>query len=229
MIQAKANKHIEKSWQKYLQAELEQPYMAALSAFIEAEEQQGKVIYPDEKRRFTAFKLTPFDQVKVVVLGQDPYHGPKQAHGLSFSVTQGVKVPPSLVNIFKELHSDLGVAMPTHGCLESWAKQGVLLLNSVLSVEQGQAASHQGKGWERFTDYVIAQLNQHREGLVFMLWGGYAQAKGAIIDSQKHLVLKSAHPSPLSAYRGFLGCRHFSQANTYLDRQGKTPIDWALP
>lgn len=229
MIQAKANKHIEKSWQKYLQAELEQPYMATLSAFIEAEEQQGKVIYPDEERRFTAFKLTPFDQVKVVVIGQDPYHGPKQAHGLSFSVPQGVKIPPSLVNIFKELHSDLGVAMPTHGCLESWAQQGVLLLNSVLTVEQGQAASHQGKGWERFTDYVIAQLNQHREGLVFMLWGGYAQAKGAIIDSQKHLVLRSAHPSPLSAYRGFLGCRHFSQANTYLDRHGKTPIDWALP
>ena len=228
MTQAKPNTLKEKSWLPYLHAELEKPYMKRLDSFLLQEKQQGKVVYPANERLFAAFNLTPFDQVKVVILGQDPYHGPKQAHGLCFSVPQGVKPPPSLLNIYKELENDLGLAMPAHGCLESWAKQGVLLLNSVLSVEQGQAASHQGKGWECFTDHVIAQLNQHCEALVFMLWGAYAQRKGAIIDRQRHCVLESSHPSPLSAYRGFLGCQHFSQANAYLSEHGKAPIDWAL-
>lgn len=228
MTQAKRNTVLEKSWLPYLETELEKPYMMKLQSFLADERQQGKIVYPANDRLFAAFNLTPFHQVKVVILGQDPYHGPKQAHGLCFSVPKGVKTPPSLLNIYKELQSDLGLEIPTHGCLERWAEQGVLLLNSVLSVEQGQAASHQGKGWECFTDHVIAQLNAHHEGVVFMLWGAYAQRKGAIIDRQRHLVLESSHPSPLSAYRGFLGCRHFSQANAYLSKHEKTPIDWAL-
>lgn len=228
MTQAKCNTVLEKSWLPYLATELEKPYMMELQSFLVAEQQQGKIVYPANDRLFAAFNLTPFDQVKVVILGQDPYHGPKQAHGLCFSVPKGVKTPPSLLNIYKELQNDLGLEIPTHGCLEHWAEQGVLLLNSVLSVEQGHAASHQGQGWERFTDHVIAQLNAHHEGVVFMLWGAYAQRKGAIIDRQRHWVLESSHPSPLSAYRGFLGCQHFSQANAYLSRHGRMPIDWAL-
>lgn len=203
--------------------------MQALRAFLQAEKKQGKQIYPPGELIFNALNTTPFDRVKVVILGQDPYHGPGQAHGLSFSVMPGVPAPPSLQNIFKELEADLGIARASHGCLQSWAEQGVLLLNAVLTVEKFKAASHQGKGWERFTDRIVAELNKKREQLVFLLWGSYAQKKGQIIDRDRHLVLQSTHPSPLSAHRGFLGCRHFSQANAYLEKQGLEPIDWALP
>jgi uracil-DNA glycosylase len=199
--------------------------MQELKAFLLAERAAGKVIYPRLSWVFRALEMTPFDQVKVVILGQDPYHGPGQAEGLSFSVPQGVKPPPSLKNIEKELQADLGVSLPEGGSLESWAQQGVLLLNSVLTVEQNQPASHQGRGWERFTDAVIRALNQHRVHVVFLLWGAYAKKKGEMIDRQRHLVLESAHPSPFSV-RGFLGCRHFSQANAYLRAQGQTEIIW---
>ncbi len=202
--------------------------MRDLKAFLLKEREQGKVIYPRFGWMFRALDMTPFDQVKVVILGQDPYHGPGQAEGLSFSVPVGVKPPPSLKNIEKELISDLGVHLPEEGSLESWAKQGVLLLNSVLTVEQNQPASHQGRGWERFTDAIIQALNQHREHLVFMLWGSYAKKKGAIIDRQKHLVLEAAHPSPFSV-QGFLGCQHFSKANRYLHEHGQKEINWGLP
>jgi uracil-DNA glycosylase len=178
---------------------------------------------------FAALNATPFEQTRVVILGQDPYHGQGQAHGLSFSVLPQVPLPPSLRNIFKELATDLGVHNGEHGCLTAWAQQGVLLLNSVLSVVQGQAAAHQGKGWEIFTDAIIEKLNHGREGVVFILWGSYAQKKGRVIDQQRHLVLKSPHPSPLSAHRGFFGCRHFSQANAYLASRGDQPINWQLP
>lgn len=220
---------LEPGWLAQLEGEFSQPYMGQLKTFLRDEKRKGKVIYPAGAEYFNAFDHTPIDQVKVVILGQDPYHGPGQAHGLCFSVPAGIKPPPSLVNIFKEIEADLGIAAASHGCLLHWADQGVLLLNSVLTVEQGRAASHQGKGWETFTDRVIHVLNDQRDGLVFMLWGAYAQRKGAFIDRERHLVLQSPHPSPLSAHRGFFGCRHFSRANAYLQERGVTPIDWSLP
>lgn len=216
-------------WQPHLLAEFEQPYMQKLKQFLQSEKQQRKVIYPHSENWFHALDTTPLEEVKVVILGQDPYHQPGQAHGLCFSVQPGVKPPPSLVNIFKELHSDLGVETPPHGYLERWAKNGVLLLNAVLTVEQNQANAHQGKGWELFTDKVIETINRERENVVFMLWGSYAQKKGAIIDTRRHCVLKAPHPSPLSAHRGFFGCRHFSKANEFLQQHGIAPVDWSLP
>ncbi len=216
------------SWHRRIGEQLELPYMQALRAFLAAEKQAGKVIYPPGPDIFNALNTTPFEHVKVVMLGQDPYHGPGQAHGLCFSVQPGVKIPPSLVNIYKELQSDLGIDIPQHGCLTAWAEQGVLLLNAVLTVEQAHAGAHQGKGWESFTDCIIQVLNEQREGLVFMLWGSYAQKKGQFVDRNKHLVLQAPHPSPLSAHRGFLGCKHFSQANHYLAGQGLAPIDWRI-
>ena len=219
---------LEPLWKKRLNNEFEKPYMQQLFSFLLSEKRQGKRVFPASKHYFKALDETPFDQVKVVVLGQDPYHGDDQAHGLSFSVPAGIRPPPSLKNIFKEIKSDLGVDAPNHGCLESWSRQGVLLLNSVLTVERGKAASHQGKGWEQFTDQIIWNLNEHREGVVFMLWGAYAQKKGAFIDAERHCVLKAPHPSPLSAHRGFFGCKHFSQSNQYLQTQGIEAIDWQL-
>ena len=216
-------------WQALLEREFEQPYMQQLKAFLQQQKNQQKVIYPHSSNWFHALETTPLSNVKVVILGQDPYHQPGQAHGLCFSVKPGVAIPPSLMNIYKELNNDLGIAPAKHGYLEAWAKQGVLLLNAVLTVEQGQANAHQGKGWEQFTDRVISVVNQQRDNVVFMLWGSYAQKKGAAIDNQRHLVLKAPHPSPLSAHRGFLGCKHFSQANDYLQQHGQTPIDWQLP
>jgi len=209
--------------------QFEQPYMIELRRFLQQEKKQGKVIYPPGSLWFNAFNTTPFDKVKVVVLGQDPYHGPRQAHGLCFSVLPGIPIPPSLMNIYSELKADLGIEPASHGCLTHWAKQGVLLLNATLTVEQGRAGAHQGRGWEAFTDAAIHALNERREHLVFMLWGSHAQKKGSFIDTRKHLVLKAPHPSPLSAYRGFFGCRHFSKANNYLEQSGQQPIDWALP
>lgn len=219
---------LEPSWLAALESEFKQPYMNDLRSFLRSEKAQRKALYPAGKDIFNAFNSTPLTKVKVVILGQDPYHGPGQAHGLCFSVQPGVPLPPSLLNIFKELHSDLGVPIPPHGDLQSWAEQGVLLLNATLTVEAGLAGSHQGKGWETFTDKAIEVLNRECDGLVFMLWGAYAQKKGAIIDNEKHLVLKSPHPSPLSAHRGFFGNRHFSKANQFLQKQGKSPIDWSL-
>ncbi|AFJ01969.1 Uracil-DNA glycosylase, family 1 [Methylophaga frappieri] len=216
-------------WQKVLTDEFSKPYMAVLKTFLQQEKQRQKVIYPHSSDWFHALEATPLSTVKVVILGQDPYHQPGQAHGLCFSVKPGVAVPPSLKNIYKELIDDVNFAVPQHGCLESWAKQGVLLLNAVLTVEQNQANAHQGKGWEQFTDRIVEIVSQQSQHVVFMLWGSYAQKKGAAIDSEHHLVLKSTHPSPLSAHRGFLGCRHFSQANAYLAQHGREPIDWQLP
>lgn len=203
--------------------------MQALESFLAREQEAGKVIFPPVAERFTAFKATGFNRVKVVILGQDPYHGEGQAHGLCFSVRPEVAVPPSLKNIYKELKRDMALPICQHGCLTSWAEQGVLLLNATLTVEQGKAGSHQGRGWEQFTDQVIARLDEHREGLVFLLWGSYAQKKGQFINREKHCVLTSSHPSPLSAYRGFLGCGHFSQANRYLQATSGEVIDWSLP
>ncbi len=220
---------LEGSWLVKLADEFEQPYMQQLRQFLRAEKRQGKRVFPAGDEIFAAFAHTPLDKVKVVILGQDPYHGEGQAHGLCFSVRPGVKVPPSLQNIYKEINAELGLPIPTHGHLTSWAKQGVLLLNSVLSVECARAASHQGKGWETFTDRVIELINREREGVVFMLWGSYAQRKGAIIDSERHCVLQAPHPSPLSAHRGFFGCGHFQAANDYLTQRGLAPIDWSLP
>jgi uracil-DNA glycosylase len=220
---------LEPSWLAALASEFEQPYMQQLRAFLASEKQAGKRIFPSGNELFNAFSHTPLDRVKVVILGQDPYHGEGQAHGLCFSVKHGVAAPPSLKNIFKEIHSELGLPIPPHGNLAAWADQGVLLLNSVLSVECARAASHQGKGWERFTDRVIEIIDREREGVVFMLWGSYAQRKGSIIDSRRHCVLKAPHPSPLSAYRGFFGCGHFSAANEYLQGRNIQPIDWRLP
>jgi uracil-DNA glycosylase len=219
---------LEESWLAQLGGEFEQPYMQELRAFLLAQKKAGKRIFPRGSEFFNAFAHTPLSKVKVVILGQDPYHGEGQAHGLCFSVKPGVQPPPSLKNIFKEIHADLEIPVPEHGHLTAWADQGVLLMNSVLSVECGMAGSHQGKGWERFTDKVIEVVNREREGIVFMLWGNYAQRKGAIIDSARHCVLKAPHPSPLSAHRGFLGCGHFSAANNYLQGRGETPIDWSL-
>ena len=220
---------LEGSWLVQLAPQFEQPYMADLRAFLLAQKQAGKTVFPAGGEIFNAFAHTPLERVKVVILGQDPYHGPGQAHGLCFSVRPGVPVPPSLQNIFKEIRDELGYPIPAHGDLTSWADQGVLLLNSVLSVEAGRAASHQGKGWEQFTDEVIDVVNREREGVVFMLWGSYAQRKGSIIDRQRHCVLTAPHPSPLSAHRGFFGCGHFVKANEYLESRGQEPIDWRLP
>lgn len=220
---------LEPAWNNQLGDEFKKDYMLSLREFLANRKQQGAIIYPPGSQWFAALNTTPFDQVKVVILGQDPYHGPGQAHGLCFSVLPNIKVPPSLANIYKELKSDLGIDQPNHGCLTSWAEQGVLLLNATMTVEQGQAGAHQGKGWETFTDTIINKLNQHRQGVVFMLWGSYAQKKASMIDAERHLVLQSAHPSPLSAYRGFFGCKHFSKANDYLQGQGLEPIDWQLP
>jgi uracil-DNA glycosylase len=220
---------LEPSWKEQVGQWFERPEMKALGEFLREEKRKGKTIYPAGANIFAALNATPFDKVKVVILGQDPYHGPNQAHGLCFSVMPGVPPPPSLENIFAEMQRDLGIARPDHGCLISWARQGVLLLNAVLTVEQGLAGSHQGKGWEGFTDACVDALNRGREGLVFMLWGSYAQAKGKLIDRQRHLVLKAPHPSPLSAYRGFMGSGHFSRANEYLEKHGQKPVDWRLP
>jgi uracil-DNA glycosylase len=220
---------LEASWKVRLEDYLRRPDMQALAAFLRVQKADGKHIYPPGPAIFSAFDHTPFDAVRVVILGQDPYHGPGQAHGLCFSVPAGVRVPPSLDNIFKEIQRDLGIARPDHGCLTPWADRGVLLLNSVLTVEEGRAGAHQGKGWEGFTDAAIAALNREREGLVFLLWGAYAQRKGSLIDRNRHCVLTSVHPSPLSAHRGFLGCGHFSAANQYLESHGQAPIDWSLP
>jgi len=218
---------LEPSWLAHLQPEFDQPHMCALREFLVEEKKQHRV-FPPGAEMFNAFDFTPFEQVRVVILGQDPYHGPNQAHGLCFSVRKGVRPPPSLVNIFKELHADLGVDKPTHGELTSWAKQGVLLLNTVLSVRAHQAHSHAGKGWETFTDRLISLLNEQRQGLVFVLWGSAAGKKASMIDGQRHLILRAPHPSPLSAYRGFFGCGHFSQINEHLVEQGGAPIDWTL-
>ena len=220
---------LHESWLSRLQDQFEQDYMQKLRQFLLTRKQHRAVIYPPGNQIFSALDSTPFDKVRVVILGQDPYHGPGQAHGLCFSVKPGVKVPPSLVNIYAEIKSDLGIAPPAHGYLQSWAEQGVLLLNAVLTVERGQAGSHQGKGWEKFTDTIVQLLNEEREGLVFMLWGNYAKRKGSVINRHKHLVLNAPHPSPLSAHQGFFGCRHFSQANDYLKQHGQEPIDWSVP
>ena len=216
------------SWQAMIGSEFDQPYMQNLKEFLQAEKSAGKTIYPPGPLIFNAFNHTPFDQVRVVIIGQDPYHGPGQAMGLSFSVPQSVKVPPSLVNIFKEIQQDLGLTMSGSGDLTPWADQGVLLLNATLTVEQAKAGSHQKKGWEQFTDAAIAALNAEREGLVFVLWGSYAQKKGAVIDRTKHLVLESVHPSPLSAHRGFFGNRQFSTINDYLISRGEAPVNWQI-
>ncbi|OED43651.1 uracil-DNA glycosylase [Chromatiales bacterium (ex Bugula neritina AB1)] len=219
---------IEAGWKSQLQHQFKQPYMVQLRAHLLDRANQGAVIYPKAAQWFSAFNQTPFDQVRVVILGQDPYHGPGQAHGMCFSVLPGVAIPPSLRNIYKELQADLGIEPVTHGYLEAWATQGVFLLNSVLTVEHGQAASHQGLGWEQFTDAVIQCVSDNTSNTVFMLWGGYAKRKGQIIDSHKHCVLSCAHPSPLSV-RGFTGCKHFSKANEYLQQHGRQGIDWQLP
>lgn len=216
------------SWLVHVESEFSQPYMKQLKLFLQAEKREGKTIYPASHSIFNAFKATPFNDVKVVILGQDPYHGVGQAHGLSFSVPKGVRTPPSLVNIFKEINRDISVPIADHGCLQSWAEQGVLLLNATLTVEQANAGSHQGQGWELFTDKVIEVLSDQREHVVFLLWGSYAQKKGRVIDQNKHLVLRSAHPSPLSAYRGFIGNGHFSATNEYLEKHGQSPIDWQV-
>ncbi len=217
------------SWKSRLFSEFQQPYMMELKSFLVQEMKSKKCIYPRPDEYFAAFDAIPFEEVKVVILGQDPYHGPHQAHGLCFSVRPSVSIPPSLVNIFKELQSDLDIPNPQHGCLTNWAKQGVLLLNATLTVEARKAGSHQNKGWEIFTDRVISLLNEEREHLVFMLWGSYAQRKGAFINQEKHLVLKAPHPSPFSADRGFFGCAHFSKANVYLKTYGEKEINWTVP
>lgn len=220
---------LEQSWKEALATEFEQPYMQALADFLREEKQQGKVIYPPGPQIFNALNLTPLPQVKVVIIGQDPYHGPGQSHGLSFSVPEGIAVPPSLLNIYKELQRDLNIPIAKHGNLQSWAEQGVLLLNTTLTVEQGSAGAHAKAGWQCFTDRIIDCVNEQQAHVVFMLWGAHARSKGERIDASKHLILTSAHPSPLSAYRGFLGNGHFSQCNKFLQRTGQTPIAWKLP
>lgn len=216
---------IEESWKQTLANEFEKPYFANLIQFVKSEYAAGTV-YPEGKNIFNAFNLCPLPNVKVVIIGQDPYHEPRQAHGLCFSVQDGVEFPPSLQNIFKEIESDLGTPVPQSGNLERWARQGVFLLNSILTVRAHQAASHANKGWETFTDEVIKQISDKTENVVFMLWGNYAKVKGKVIDTKKHLILNTVHPSPLSVYRGFFGCKHFSRANEYLTAHGKTPINW---
>ena len=220
---------LEETWKAVLAPEFRHSYMADLKRFLMDEKEQGRQIFPRGSEYFRALDLTPLDRVRVVILGQDPYHGDGQAHGLCFSVRPGVRIPPSLVNIYKELRDDLGIAPARHGFLESWAGQGVLLLNAVLTVERGRAASHQGRGWERFTDAVVRAINEREQPVVFMLWGSYAQRKAAFVDRSRHLVLTAAHPSPLSAHSGFFGCRHFSKANAFLQSKGFEPIDWQLP
>ena len=216
-------------WLKHLDQEFSQPYMTALATFLRAEKAAGKTIYPRGSHIFSALESTPPEAVCVVILGQDPYHGAGQAHGLSFSVPRSVAIPPSLPNIFKEIERDLGIPKPAHGCLEHWAQAGVLLLNTVLTVEASLPGSHQGRGWEQFTDRVVEVIDRFSPPSVFMLWGAYAKQKGAAIDRKKHCVLEASHPSPLSAHRGFLGCGHFGQANRFLTSQGRPPINWALP
>ena len=220
---------LEPSWKARVGDWFAREDMQQLSTFLRQRKAVGATVFPPGPQIFAAFDATPFNAVKVVVLGQDPYHGPGQAHGLCFSVLPGVPVPPSLLNIYEELESDVGFVRPEHGYLMPWARQGVLLLNSVLTVEAGQPGAHQGKGWEGFTDHVVDVLNREREGLVFLLWGSYAQAKGKVIDTRRHRVLKAPHPSPLSAHRGFLGCKHFSATNQYLQRTGQGVVDWRLP
>ncbi|MDE6704087.1 MAG: uracil-DNA glycosylase [Muribaculaceae bacterium] len=216
---------IDSTWKEQLSAEWEKDYFVRLTDFVR--QRYGcSTVYPPGGKIFAAFDSCPFDKVKVVILGQDPYHGPGQANGLCFSVSPGVELPPSLINIFKEVADDLGKPMPTDGNLERWARQGVLLLNATLTVEAHKAASHQGHGWEEFTDAAVRRLAEERDGLVFLLWGSYAIRKGAFIDRNRHLVLTAPHPSPLSAYRGFFGCHHFSQANAWLESHGQTPIEW---
>ena len=221
---------LEDSWQAVLRDEFAKPYMNELRRFLQAEKRSRKVVYPRGDRIFAALDLTPVAQVKIVIIGQDPYHGPNQAHGLCFSVQPGVPQPPSLINIFKEINAELGDADnrldEVRGCLEPWAQQGVLLLNAVLTVESGRAGAHQGRGWEAFTDRIVAVLNEQREHVVFLLWGSYAQKKGQIVDRSRHCVLSAPHPSPLSAHRGFFGCGHFAEANSYLAAHGHKPIDW---
>lgn len=219
---------IDPAWMNVIGGEFEQSYMKALKEFLRQEKTTGQTVYPKSGDIFNALNITPFDKVEVVILGQDPYHGPNQAHGLAFSVRAGVALPPSLVNIYKEIESEFGVAMPRRGDLTGWARQGVLLLNATLTVQAERAGSHQGRGWEQFTDAVIRALNDRGEHIVFMLWGAYAQKKGAFIDRHKHLVLQAPHPSPLSAHRGFLGCGHFMKANEYLAQHGRKPIDWTV-
>jgi len=220
---------LEPSWLAVLQEEFEKPYMVNLRKFLQSEKEAGQVVYPKNADIFRAFNDTPFDKVKVVILGQDPYHGPNQAHGLSFSVQKGIAIPKSLINIYKELATDIpGFTKPAHGNLEEWAKQGVLLLNATLTVRAGEAASHQKKGWEIFTDEIIHKLSEKRTGLVFILWGAYAQSKIPLIDQSKHHIIKSVHPSPLSVERGFWGSKPFSKANAYLEKEGEKPIDWQI-
>lgn len=218
---------LDKSWSSLLQSELKSPYMEDLRLFLE-NEYQDKSIFPPEDKIFEAFRLTPFDQVKVVIIGQDPYHGQGQAQGLCFSVNKDIKIPPSLVNIYKELTGDMNLPLPTHGSLVQWARQGVLLLNTVLTVEEGKANSHHKKGWEKFTDKVIEVLNEKKENLVFILWGSPAQKKASKVDPKKHKILTSVHPSPLSYYRGFLGSKPFSQTNKYLEETNQKPINWEI-
>lgn len=228
MEKTQVNVNLETGWKSHLIAEFEAEYMKNLRQFLKAEIDSGKTIYPHGSEIFSAFNSTPFDQVKVVIIGQDPYHGPGQAHGMCFSVKKGIKTPPSLMNIYKELKNDLDIDPPNHGLLQNWADQGVLLLNTVLTVEKAKAGSHQKKGWEQFTDKVIEVLNRDKENLVFLLWGSPAQKKAASVDGSKHLILKSPHPSPLSAHRGFFGQHHFSRCNDYLSSKGLSPINWSL-
>ena len=217
------------SWGKALGGEFDQPYMRDLRQFLVEERKQGQTLYPPSDRVFAALNATELENVRVVILGQDPYHGPGQAHGLCFSVQPGVAIPPSLQNIFKEIHDDLGIAPANHGCLTSWAEQGVLLLNTVLTVRRGDAGSHRNRGWERFTDRVIEVVNTQCAAVAFLLWGSFAHKKAVLLDSRRHEVLRAPHPSPLSAHRGFFGCRHFSKANTFLHSRGRLPVDWRLP
>jgi len=230
MSEKSTSNTIDPSWQALLDAEFAKPYMTDLRAYLAQRKRMRAVVYPHSSHWFNAFALTPVADVKVVILGQDPYHGPGQAHGLSFSVPAGAKLPPSLLNIYKEIDSDIAggdsLVARRAGCLEGWARQGVFLLNSVLTVEQGQAAAHQGRGWETFTDAVIRYLSDERDDLVFLLWGSYAQKKGQVIDTKRHRVLRAPHPSPLSAHRGFFGCQHFSKTNAWLAEKSLSPIDW---
>lgn len=222
------NVQIEDSWKRVLSDEFEKPYFTELRRFLLSEKNAGKTIYPPGSLIFNAFNSTPFDKVRVVILGQDPYHGAGQAHGLCFSVQHGVKPPPSLVNMYKELKDDVGFDIPNHGCLQKWTEQGVFLLNAILTVEANQPASHQKKGWEEFTNAVIQKLSKDKNGLIFILWGNFAQQKATLINESKHTILKAAHPSPFSAYNGFFGCKHFSKTNQILTQKGETPIDWQI-
>ncbi len=219
---------IEESWKKVLHGEFQQPYFQELKGFLMEERKMGKVTFPPANQMFHAFELCPFDKVKVVILGQDPYHGRGQAHGLCFSVNKDVRIPPSLQNMYKEIHEDLGLPIPTHGNLEHWAEQGVLLLNATLTVQEKHPTSHAGKGWETFTDQVIRTISEKNEGVVFLLWGNFAKSKKSIIDTNKHTILTAPHPSPFSVHSGFFGCKHFSQTNEILKKTGKEPIDWSV-